>query len=166
MQELGIYYLNKEVEELYKKNSGIQDEGSFGFDLVNVEDVEIKPFEFTIINLGIVVSIPNGYRLRLIPRSSTFKKWGLTQANSTGLIDESYSSIEDVLGFPVVWNNQEAFENMYNYRYQNKTQPLKSKVIEKGQRVCQIILEADVPLKSVPYKPHSKVRGGFGSTGV
>lgn len=164
MEELGIYYINDEVAELYKNNSGIQDEGSFGFDLINIDDVILKPFEFSIINLGIVVNIPDGYRLRLIPRSSTFKKWGISQSNSTGLIDKSYSSIEDILGFPVVWNNKEAFLSMQD-SLSETNEPLRTKTIEKGQRVCQIFLEKDVPLKAVPYSPHTKVRGGFGSTG-
>lgn len=42
------------------------------------------------IRLGVAMELPEGYEAHILPRSSTFKKWGFTLVNSKGIIDESY----------------------------------------------------------------------------
>ena len=44
-------------------------------------------FQSALIPLGVCMELPKGYEAVVIPRSSTFKKYGLIQTNSMGLID-------------------------------------------------------------------------------
>ena len=56
-------------------------------DLRASEDVEMKQGEFRLIPLGIAVELPKGYEAHVVPRSSTFKNFGLIQVNHQGVID-------------------------------------------------------------------------------
>lgn len=116
-------------------------------DLRVAEDVEIKAGEFKLIPLGVAMMLPKGYEALVIPRSSTFKKYGLLQANSVGLIDESYRGENDEWHFP-------AFA----------TRDIK---IPKNTRICQFrILEHQPSVVIKEVAELSRVdRGGFGSTG-
>lgn len=121
--------------------------GGDWIDLRIAEDVDIKAGEFKLIPLGVAIMLPKGYEALIIPRSSTFKKYGIIQANSVGLIDESYSGNNDEWHFP-------AFA----------TRDIK---ILKNTRICQFrILEhqPSVMLKEVTELSNTD-RGGFGSTG-
>ena len=60
-------------------------------DLYTYEDIELKAGEFKLIPLGVAMKLPDMYEAILAPRSSTFKNWGILQANSIGVIDNSYS---------------------------------------------------------------------------
>lgn len=55
---------------------------------------------FKIISLGISMKLPEGYEAYVVPRSSTFKTWGVIQANGVGIIDNSYSGTNDIWRFP------------------------------------------------------------------
>lgn len=57
---------------------------------------------FKLIPLGIAMELPKGYEAHVIPRSSTFKNFGLLQTNSCGLIDESYCGDNDQWFFPAL----------------------------------------------------------------
>lgn len=59
-------------------------------------------FNYTLINLGVAMQLPKGYEAYLLPRSSTFKKWGLMQTNSKGIIDKSFGGNEDIWRMPVL----------------------------------------------------------------
>lgn len=59
-------------------------------------------FDSKIVSLGVAMQLPDGYEAILAPRSSTFKKWGLLQTNSFGIIDNSFSGSNDVWGLPVM----------------------------------------------------------------
>lgn len=59
-------------------------------DLRVAEDITLETGEFKLIPLGVAMMLPKGYEALMIPRSSTFKKYGIIQANSVGLIDEAY----------------------------------------------------------------------------
>lgn len=59
-------------------------------------------FNYSIIKLGICMELPKGYEALVVPRSSTFKKYGLLQTNSIGVIDQTYSSDKDEWGWPVM----------------------------------------------------------------
>lgn len=84
--------------------------------VVNPDNGEVK-FSTNLIPLGIAMELPKGCKADVKPRSSTFKKWHIVQANSIGLIDETYCGDTDEWKMPVI-----AFQ--------------KSK-IEKGDRLCQ-----------------------------
>ena len=69
-------------------------------DLRIAEDVTLEAGEFKLIPLGVAMMLPKGYEALVIPRSSTFKKYGIIQANSIGLIDETYCGNNDEWHFP------------------------------------------------------------------
>ena len=64
-------------------------------DLCAAETVTMHAGEFRIISLGVSMQLPEGYEAHIVPRSSTFRKWGILQANSMGVIDESYCGDDD-----------------------------------------------------------------------
>ena len=59
-------------------------------DLRAAERVELKAGQFRLIRLGVAMALPAGYEAHVVPRSSTFKTWGILQTNSMGVIDGSY----------------------------------------------------------------------------
>lgn len=54
-------------------------------DLRSAEDISLKQFEFKLIPLGIAMELPRGYEANVVPRSSTFKNFGILQTNSMGV---------------------------------------------------------------------------------
>lgn len=81
----------------YKEGSPQITQEEYGgcIDLYNYEGVELKAGEFKLIDLGIAMQLPPGFDAILIPRSSTFKKYGLLLVNSPGYIDHTYCGSED-----------------------------------------------------------------------
>ena len=55
----------------------------------------LKAGEFKLIPLGIAMKLPKGYEAHVVPRSSTFKNFGILQTNSMGIIDETYCGDND-----------------------------------------------------------------------
>ena len=116
-------------------------------DLRAAEEVEMKAGDFRFISLGISVKLPEGYELWVAPRSSTFKSFGLLMVNSPGIVDESYSSDEDILKMPAL--------------------AMRDTVIHVNDRICQCRLMPHQPqlrFEAVDTLGHN-TRGGFGSTG-
>ena len=85
MEKIKIQYLNDEIERLR-----YIDGKSDWIDLRAAEDVEMKAGEFRLIPLGVGMKLPKGYEAHIVPRSSTFKNFGIIQTNHMGVIDESY----------------------------------------------------------------------------
>ena len=71
-------------------------------DLCTAEDTTLSFLEYKIVSLGISIEIPAGYYAHIVPRSSTFGKWGILLANSMGVIENDYCGDGDVWGFPAV----------------------------------------------------------------
>ncbi len=117
------------------------------YDLRSAEDVELKAGEFKLIKLGIGIALPQGYEAIVAPRSSTFKNYGIIQANSIGVIDESYCGDEDQWMFPAI--------------------ALRDTVIHKNDRICQFRILSHQPEHEIVEVEHlnSVSRGGIGSTG-
>ena len=116
-------------------------------DLRVAEDVELKAGEFKIISLGVSMKLPEGYEAVVIPRSSTFKHWGVIQTNHFGLIDNSYCGDTDIWKFPAL--------------------ATRDVLIEKNSRICQFRIQKkmeNVTLTTVD-KLDGADRGGFGSSG-
>lgn len=122
--------------------------GGDWIDLRIAEDVTLKAGDFKLIPLGVAMKLPKGYEALVIPRSSTFKKYGIIQANSVGLIDESYCGNADEWHFPAY-----------------ATRDIE---IAKNTRLCQFrIIEHQSSVGFVEVTELSEInRGGFGSTGV
>lgn len=116
-------------------------------DLRIAEDVTLKAGDFKLIPLGVAMKLPKGYEALVIPRSSTFKKYGIIQANSVGLIDESYCGNGDEWYFPAY-----------------ATRDIE---IAKNTRLCQFrIIAHQSSVGFVEVTELSEInRGGFGSTG-
>lgn len=73
-------------------------------DLMTNEDIKMSApktvkgtvlFDYQVIKLGVGMMIPKGFEAHVLPRSSTFGKWGFILANSQGVIDNSYSGEND-----------------------------------------------------------------------
>ena len=122
-------------------------------DLRAAEDVYIPLNQFKLISLGVSMKLPEGYEAHVVPRSSTFKIWGIIQTNSVGIIDNSYSGTNDIWKFPAVCIQPRSNTGTH---------------IKKGDRICQFRIVKKQP--EVEFKVVDKLdevdRGGFGSTGV
>ncbi len=116
--------------------------------LVQNERVQVNPNERVLIPTGLIFDIPNGYSMRLYPRSGLALKQGLTLANNVGIIDSDY--VEPV------------YMMIYNISgYQQ--------FVTNGERICQaeLVLEKQHVLLELDERPERKTDrdGGFGSTG-
>ena len=85
-----IKYFSKDIEKLC-----FIDGKSDWIDLRAAKDVSLKAGESAFIPLGVGMELPKGYEAHVVPRSSSFKNFGIIQTNSMGVIDESYSGDED-----------------------------------------------------------------------
>jgi len=123
--------------------------GDAGLDLASNVDVVINPGERALVATGISVAIPEGHAGLVLPRSGLASRYGLTMANSPGLIDSGYRG-EIVC----------AVINL------DRTTAVK---IARGDRIAQLVIVpvATVELMLVDDLPPSE-RGpaGFGSTGT
>lgn len=155
MEKILIKYHDDEIERLEKIKVGDW------IDLRAAEDVTIGQGEFKLISLGISMKLPDGYEAHIVPRSSTFKTWGIIQTNSMGIIDNSYSGTNDIWKFPAycLEGKDEDYEDGWY---------LWSSTIHKGDRICQFRI-----VKKQPEIEFDEVlvldeidRGGFGSTGT
>ena len=116
-------------------------------DLRAAEEVELKKGEFRLIRLGVAMQLPEGYEAHVVPRSSTFKNFGVIQANHMGVIDGSYCGDNDEWRFPAL--------------------AVRDTVIHVNDRICQFRImekQPDFELETVDHLKE-KSRGGFGSTG-
>ena len=143
MPKIRIKYFSEDVERLR-----YIDGKSDWVDLRASETVEMKAGEFRLIPLGVAMELPKGYEAHIVPRSSTFKNFGILQTNSCGIIDNSYCGEEDMWRMP-------AFA-------------VRDTVIHKNDRICQFrIVENQPKLEFLETNTLSgQTRGGFGSTGI
>ena len=137
-----IKYHNKNIGKIEKFTQGDW------VDLRAAETVELKAGEFKLISLGISMQLPDGYEAHIVPRSSTFKNFGIIQTNHCGIIDNSYSGSNDIWMFPAY--------------------ALRDTVINENDRICQFRIMKKMPnVKFVEVDILNEVdRGGFGSTGL
>lgn len=116
-------------------------------DLRAAKEVELKQGEFALIPLGVAMELPKGYEAHVVPRSSTFKNFGIIQTNSMGVIDETYCGDNDQWFFPVY--------------------ALRDTVIHVNDRICQFRIMEHQP--AVTFSETESLgnedRGGHGSTG-
>jgi len=140
---LKIKYLKEGMEPLR-----YIDGKSDWIDLRCAEDLEIKKGEFRLIPLGIAIKLPEGYEAHIVPRSSTYKNFGIIQTNHMGVVDESYCGDGDQWYMPAY--------------------ALRDTAIKKGDRVCQFrIMKHQPPIEFEECDSlGSPDRGGIGSTGT
>lgn len=117
-------------------------------DLRSAKEYHLFPNQFILIDLGVSMKLPNGYEAHIVPRSSTFKTWGLIQTNGIGIIDNSYCGEDDIWMMPVITT--------------------KITTINVNDRICQFRIVEKMPenikINTVDHL-YDENRGGFGSTG-
>ena len=96
-EKIQIKYFSDKIERLR-----YIDGKSDWIDLRAAEDVVLKAGEYKLIPLGIAMKLPKGYEAHVVPRSSTFKNFGVIQTNHYGVIDESYCGDNDQWFVPVM----------------------------------------------------------------
>lgn len=120
------------------------------------EEVIIPKNTAGMIPLGFAMELPEGYEAHLAPRSSTFKKWGVIQTNSFGIIDETYKGDNDEWLMPLFCLTAKTIHN-----------GIPATIIKKGDKIGQFrIVKAmeDIEFVEVDHLDNPD-RGGFGSTG-
>ena len=123
-------------------------EFSAGADLVNSgESVVIELGKTAIIHTGIAMEIPVGLVGLIYARSGLATKRGLAPANKVGVIDSDYRG--------------EIMVALHNHSSQ-------AQVVEKGERVAQIVITPYATATFVEGDLDNTIRGegGFGSTGA
>ena len=122
-------------------------EGGDWIDLRAAEHVVLKKGEFKLIPLGVAMQLPEGYEAHMVPRSSTYKQFGIIQTNHQAVIDESYCGTNDIWRYPAY--------------------ALRDTEIKKNDRICQFRIVKKQPqiLFEQVNELSNKDRGGIGSTG-
>lgn len=142
MKTIKIKYFTDKIDKLtYVEGK------SDWIDLRSAEDVTLKKGEFKLISLGVAMELPEGYEAHVVPRSSTFKNFGIIQANHQGVVDNTYCG-----------DNDQWFMPVYAVR---DTQ------IHVNDRICQFRIMKNQP--KIVFEEVTSLgnedRGGHGSTG-
>lgn len=139
MEKIKIKYLSDKIERLR-----YIDGKSDWIDLRAAERVELKKGEFQLIPLGVAMQLPQGFEAHIVPRSSTFKNFGIIQTNHCGIVDESYCG-----------NNDQWFMPAF---------ALRDTVIEVNDRICQFRIFAHQPTLTFAETDDlgNEDRGGLG----
>lgn len=148
--QIKIKYFNDELERLTKITKGNW------IDLRAAEEVTLKAGEFKLIRLGIAVELPRGYEAHVVPRSSTFKNFGVIQTNHQGVVDGpdretgegGYCGNDDEWFFPAL--------------------AVRDTTIHVNDRICQFrIMEQQPDIEFLEVdRLTGPNRGGHGSTGT
>ena len=142
MQQIKIKYFSDKIEKLT-----YIDGKSDWIDLRAADDIILKKGEFKLIPLGVAMQLPKGYEAHVVPRSSTFKNFGIIQTNHQGVIDCSYCGDNDQWYMPVL--------------------AVRDTQIHINDRICQFRIMENQPKLIFQEVEHLDAvdRGGFGSTG-
>jgi len=137
-----IKYFNDQLEKIQKISQGDW------IDLRSSINCELKQGEFKLIPLGIAMELPKNHEAHIVPRSSTYKNFGIIQTNHKGVVDESYSGNNDQWFMPVL-----AFRDTK---------------INMNDRICQFRIVEKMPeINFIEVEElDNKDRGGHGSTGI
>jgi dUTP pyrophosphatase len=138
-----IKYFSDEIDRLQ-----YIDGKSDWIDLRSAVAVDFVAGDFCLIPLGVGMELPEGYEAHVVPRSSTFKNFGLIQTNHMGVIDRSYCGDNDQWFWPAY--------------------ALRDGHIAVNDRICQFRIMENQP--RIEFEPVAALgnedRGGHGSTGT
>ncbi|MCR4936549.1 MAG: deoxyuridine 5'-triphosphate nucleotidohydrolase [Lachnospiraceae bacterium] len=143
VKQIKIKYFSDKIEKLK-----LIDGKSDWIDLRCAEEISLKKGEWKLIPLGVAMELPKGYEAHVVPRSSTFKNFGVIQTNHCGVIDASYCGDGDQWYMPVL--------------------AVRDTTIHINDRICQFrIVENQPPVEFIECEHlEGNDRGGFGSTGI
>ena len=143
MEQIKVKYLNENIKRLE-----YIDGKSDWIDLRAAENITLKAGEFKLIPLGVAMKLPEGYEAHIVPRSSTFKNFGIIQTNHCGIVDNSYCGPND-------WWYMPAYA-------------LRDTTIEFNHRICQFRIIKNQPtlVFDEVEEMEAEDRGGIGSTGT
>ena len=142
MEQIKIKYFTDKSDKL-----AYIDGKSDWIDLRASEEVTLKQGEFALVPLGVAMELPKGYEAHIVPRSSTYKNFGVIQANHCGVVDGSYCGDNDMWRMPVI--------------------AMRDTQIHVNDRICQFRIMKNQPEILFEEVEHleGKDRGGFGTTG-
>ena len=142
METIKIKYFTDKIDKL----EYIEGKSDW-IDLRASEDVKLKAGEFKLIGLGVAMELPKGYEAHILPRSSTYKNFGIIQANHCGIVDNSYCGDNDMWRMPAI--------------------AMRDTEIHVNDRICQFRIFKNQPEIIFEETEHlnGNDRGGFGSTG-
>ena len=142
MEQIKIKYFTDKIDKL-----AYIDGKSDWIDLRASEEVTLKQGEFALVPLGVAMELPKGYEAHIVPRSSTYKNFGVIQANHCGVVDGSYCGDNDMWRMPVI--------------------AMRDTQIHVNDRICQFRIMKNQPEILLEEVEHleGKDRGGFGTTG-
>ena len=142
MQTIKIKYFTDAIDKLV-----YIDGKSDWIDLRAAADVTMKAGEFKLIPLGVAMKLPDGYEAHIVPRSSTFKNFGIIQTNHQGIVDGSYCGDNDQWYMPAY--------------------AVRDTKIHVNDRICQFRIMENQPKICFDEVEHLEGadRGGFGTTG-
>ena len=137
-----IKYFTDKIDKIRKIDKGDW------IDLRSAETIELRAGEFKLIPLGVAMELPKGYEAHIVPRSSTYKNFGIIQTNHQAVIDESYCGDNDQWFYPVY--------------------ALRDTIINVNDRICQFRIMKKQPVITFVETPFlsSIDRSGIGSTGI
>jgi hypothetical protein len=143
METIKIKYFTDKIEKLCYIAGN-----SDWIDLRVAEDVVMKKGEFRLIRLGVAMELPRGYEAHVVPRSSTYKNFGLIQTNHMGVIDESYKGDADEWKWPAL--------------------AMRDTEVHVGDRLCQFrIMKHQPQINFLEVDSlENEDRGGFGTSGT
>jgi len=122
--------------------------GAVGFDLITRETTIIEAGNIALVPGNVIVEVPEGYALLIVPRSSLPRKKALVCPHSIGVIDQDYHGPDDELLVQV--------QNISN-------EPV---TVERGERIAQGMFVKVETAEWEEVDDHgAESRGGFGSTG-
>lgn len=142
METIRIKYFTDEIDKINKIDIGDW------IDLRSAQTIEMKAGDFKLIPLGVAMQLPKGYEAHVVPRSSTYKNFGVIQTNHCGIIDESYCGDNDQWYCPIY--------------------ALRDTVINVNDRICQFRIikkQPEIEFIEVDVLGNDD-RGGIGSTGT
>ena len=143
-------YLDNPVT-VYRMNNNKEQQNPETVQWSDIEELQlsIAPADRVLVPTGLVFDIPEGYSVRLHPRSSISLKRGLTLTNGEGIIDSDYYHETFIM-----FTNTSADEVR----------------IKHGERIAQgeLVKTLDYSLEESIIVPEQKTNriGGFGSTGT
>ena len=154
MQEkIKVHFWSEKNSEQSIQDMKYATENSAAVDIRCAEDFSVKPNENKMIRTGLCVSIPDGYCMKIYPRSGLSAKTDLIFKNTTGIIDSDYRGREIF----VIWYNLGIDEVVF----------------KKGDRVAQAMIERIIPVEYIEVDSIDTLKefgndrgGGLGSTGL